>query len=398
MGFISSATSLTLIAKLTPYGREKLITNNNSLIKYFSLGDSDANYNIPIPLTTGEVPSISGNIGPDSSVSNSTAKKTNLKSQLIVNPSGALTKSVDVQSINVTTEEVYNGFTTISGSSLTINYINRADSSDSLANLFYSFGLPLNAIDDNKFTGLTFNSGGYSNTALSGLAQSDIVTIALDDTTYGECLDGKSIKIEFPTSAGTYTIYSTFQNKNQNKSIEDANYTETSSTTTFLGSNIALLFSDDIATPNGNSPSLSWSTGYNTVKPFSVNQKELYNLQTNTNLGQTADTVVGVVYLDKGIIVLTEPSIVNNFDAFSSGTTVSFNSVSTKVYQNITCLANRGEFGGSINTTFTGSDTPRISEVGLYDSSGGLIAFAKTDRQLLKNINEMFALNIKIQL
>lgn len=398
MGFISSATTLTLIAKLTPYGRERLITNNNSLIKTFALGDSDANYNIPLPLVTGEIPSICGNIGSNYSVSNSTPKKTIIKSQLIVNPSGSLRKSVDVQSIKVTSETLNNGSVTVSGSSLTMNTINRTDSSDSLSNLFYSFGLPLSVAEDFKYTGTTFSNGGFSNTTLSGLAQTNILTIAIDENTYGECIDGKTIRVVLPTTAGTFTIYSTFQNKNQAKSVEDANFTETSTVTNFLGPNIALLFSDSIATPNGNSPSLSWSTGYNTTKPFSVNNKSLYNLQTNTNVGQTADTMVGVAYLDKGMLVLTHPSIVNSFDVnLSTGTTVSFDSVSTEVFQNITCLANRGEFGGSTNPTFTSSDSPRISEVGLFDESGGLIAYGKMDRHLVKNINEFFAFNVKIR-
>ena len=160
-----------------------------------------------------------------------------------------------------------------------------------------------------------------------------------------------------------------------------------------------MLFSDNIQTPNGGSGSLSWATGYNTNKPFSVNGKQLYNLQTNSNLGLSADTPVGIAYLDKGIIVVTHPSIVSNYDsATASATSITFNSVSTAVYQNVTCIANRGEFGGSTNPTFTGADSPRISELGLFDTLGGLIAVAKTDRHLVKNVNEFLALNVKISL
>jgi hypothetical protein len=160
-----------------------------------------------------------------------------------------------------------------------------------------------------------------------------------------------------------------------------------------------MLVSDDIMRPNGGSPSLSWATGFGTVKPFSNNNKQFYNLQTNTNLGLTADTVIGVAYLDKGFLVITNPTIVNNFtSSATTASTLTFESVSSAVYQNVTCLANRGEFGSSTNTTFTGSDIPRISEVGLYDDLGNLIALAKTDRQVTKNINEFKAFNIKINL
>jgi len=155
--------------------------------------------------------------------------------------------------------------------------------------------------------------------------------------------------------------------------------------------------------PNGDT-TLSWGDGYNTNKPFSLNRKQLYNLQTNSDLAQSADTIVGIAYLDKGFLVITHPTIVNNIittdlsTGATTGATVTFNSVSTSVSQTITCVAARGEFGTSTNPTFTTSDTPRISEVGLHDASGNLIAMSKTDRHITKNINEFLALSIKIEL
>lgn len=400
MGFITSANTLTLTAKLTPIGRQRLISTNNSLITTFSLGDSDANYNVPLTLSAGRIPSMGGEIGANASISNSTTQVSNIKSPLIVNASGLLRKSVENQSTYISYDILSNGTTTLNGSSLSFNVINRNDyNTDSLVNLFYSFGLPLNSTDDTTYTGITYERGGYSNTALSGIAQTNILVIGINNSSYGESLDGKTIRLDLPTSAGTYTIYSTFENKGVSKSIEDANIRDTSLATQNLGSNVAMLVSDDIMTPNGGSSSLSWATGYNTVKPFSNNGKQFYNLQTNTNLGLTADTVVGIAYLDKGFLVITNPTIVNNFtNSLTSSSVLTFESVSSAVYQNITCLANRGEFGASTNTTFSGSDIPRISEIGLYDDLGNLIALAKTDRQVTKNINEFKAFNIKINL
>jgi hypothetical protein len=400
MGFNSTATTTTLKAKLTPYGRQKLVSSNNSLIATFALGDSDANYNVPLVLTTGYIPTEAGDIGANSSFSNSTSMNASIKNALIVNSSGVLKKPVETQSSVISTEEIALGVVTISGTDITQNVINRADyNTDELVNLYYSFGLPLNSQQDTTYTGITFANGGYSDTALSGIAQSTIVAFGIKNSTYGEVLDGKTIKMELPTSAGTYTIYSTFQNKGTSSRIEDANLTETSSVTSKIGNNIAFLFSDNIMTPNGGSPSLSWATGYNTVKPFSVNNKSLYNLQTNTNIGLSADTIVGIAYLDKGFIVITHPQIVGDYDLVgATGTTITFNSVSTSIYKNVTCIAGRGEFGGSTNPTFTGVDVARISELGLYDNAGILIAMAKTDRHLTKNINEFLALNVKITL
>jgi hypothetical protein len=400
MGFNSTANTTTLTAKLTPLGRQRLVSTNNGLISTFSLGDSDANYYAALPLTTGEVPSAGGDIGPNSTNSNSTAQNAQLKSTLIVNPSGTSRKAVETQSSTISTESVNIGVTTISGSNITQVSINRNDSNtDSYVNLFYSFGLPLTTTDDTKFTGTTFANGGYSDTALSGFAQTRILVFALNNANYGDVLDGKTIRFTLPTSAGTYTMYSTFQSKGSQNTVEDGNIRDTSPTANNFGSNVAMLFSDTIMRPNGGDSTLSWATGYNTVKPFSINNKRLYNLQTNSNLALTADTAVGIAYLDKGILVITNPTIVAAYDsATAAGALVTFNSVSTNVFQNITCIANRGEFGSSTNITFSSSDIARISEIGLFDSFGNLIALGKTDRHITKNVNEIKVFNVKISL
>lgn len=401
MGFNSTATTITLTAKLTPIGRQKLISNNNALISTFSLGDSDANYYSPLPLLTGRVPSEGGELGVDASFNNSTTQNVGIRNFLIVNSSGSLKKSVEPQSITINSDITSNGLTTVSGSNLTHFVVNRANyNSDSNVNLFSSFGLPLNATDDYKFTGTTFANGGYSDTSFSGLAQTTILVFGIDNSTFGETLDGKAVKLVMTTLSTAYTIYSTYQNTGTSTKVQDANIRDVSTITDKLGSNIALLFSDDVVKPNGGSPSLSWGTGFGLTKPFSVNRKQQYNLQTNINTASSADTIVGVAYLDKGIIVLTHPQIIANYNvsAATSGSVFTINSVSTSVYQSVTCIAGRGEFGASTNPTFSSSDSPRISEIGLYDNLGNLIAKAKTDRHITKNINEFLAMNVKISL
>lgn len=406
MGFNTSATTLSLNAKLTPLGRRLLVSTNNTLITGFSLGDSDANYYGNIVLGTGEVPAESGEIGTNASLGNGTNANATLKSVLVVNGNGTLIKPVENQSIQIATESLYNGTVTISGGNLSQNVIKRGDFNlDPLVNLYYSFGLPLNSNDDSIYTGSTFDNGGLSDTALSGLAQTTIFAMGIDNSQYGEVIDGKTIRLVLPTTGGTYTIYSTFQNKGAALQNEDANVRDTSTMTTYLGQNIAFLVSDDILKPNGGDAALSWSTGYNSVKPFSINGKSLYNLQTNSNLSQSADTLVGIAYLDKGFIVITNPTIIANIGpnntlttGSTTGATVTFDSVSTSVSQTITCVAARGEFGGTTNPTFGAEDTPRISEVGLYDVNSNLIAVGKTDRHITKNVNEFLALSIKITL
>ena len=398
MGYINTATTLTLTAKLTPLGRQKMVSTNNALIKTFSLGDSDANYYTNLTLGTGEIPGMGGDIGPNNTISNSTTQSVGMKTMLIVNTSGTLTKPVASQSINILSEILHNGMLTVSGANLTQSVINRNDiTTDSLVNLYYSFGLPLNINDDTKYTGVTYMNGGFSDTALSGLSVSKILVIGIDNANYGECIDGKTVKIEIPTSAGTYTIYSTYQGGVNTLTTLDTLTSDNALQTNKFGNNIAALVSDDIMKPNGGDALLSWATGYNTEKPFSINKKQTYNFQTNSNLGVTADTLVGMVYLDKGFAVITDQTIVNNFSA-TTATTTTFNSISTNVYQSVTCIADRGEFGSTTNPTFDIGDIPRISEVGLFDDGGNLIAVAKTDRHINKNVNEFLALGIKITL
>ena len=394
MGYISSAITTTLTAKLTPLGRTLLLQNDTNLIANFSLGDSDANYNTSSALTTGEVPTNGGSMGTYGSLTNSVAKNVGIKSFVYVNSTGAMKKAVEPQSSLVTTDYVSNGVLTVTA--VTQNIINRNNNTDPLVNLYYSFNLPLNSNDDYRFTGLTSNFGGFANTALSGLDATNILVIGINNSSFGELIDGKSIRINLTTTAATYTIYSTFQNTGIPLSIQDAQYNDIAPNTAFLGGNIAFLVSDDIQTPNGGSSSLSWATGYNTNKPFAQNNKQLYNFVTNSSVGQTADTLVGIAYLDKGFMVITNPTIVNNFNPASTATLITFNSISTNVSQNITCIADRGEFGTSTNVTFTSGDDVRISEVGLYDSSNNLIAIAKIDRHVIKNINDFFALGIKL--
>jgi hypothetical protein len=398
MGYNSTATTLSLTAKLTPIGRQRMVSTNNSLIKTFSLGDSDANYQTSLLLNTGEVPAINGNIGFGNTTSNSTASAVALKSVLILNTSGMITKPVSSQSVNILSETLPNGLTTISGTNLSFNVINSLNyTSDKMVNLFSSFGLPITTSDFNLFTATTTNFGGYSNTSYSGVATNKILVVAINNSTFGECIDGKTVKLELPTSAGTYTLYSTFESNQQALNVLDNTISETNVTTKQFGQNIAMLFSDNILRPNGGVPSLSWATGYGLNRPFSLNGKQTFNAQTNTNIGQTGDTIVGLAYLDKGFIVITHPTIVNNFTtSASTATTLTLDSVSTNVFQIINCIADRGEFASTTNKTFSSGNTPRISEVGLYDDIGNLIAVAKTDRHITKNVNEFLALSIKI--
>lgn len=163
--------------------------------------------------------------------------------------------------------------------------------------------------------------------------------------------------------------------------------------------------------------------------------KRFANLRDVTN-GLLIDIPVGIVYLDKGIVVITDPRIVNNIDttkfyddnngvlptgiaytgtgnAFASTYTPNSNdahmllkSVSTEYIQSYTCLALQDEFYDTDNPTFTlaypqgnpDNENVYITEVGLYNASGEMIAIAKTSKPVAKNKNNVavFRLSIKI--
>lgn len=397
MGFIPNATTTTLTAKLTPIGRQLLRSTNNNLITKFSLGDSDANYYAAVALSSGSIPGSGGDMALGNLLNNSVGNNISIKSFLLLNNTGTTQKAVESESNTITTEIKPLGLSNITG--LTHNIINRlSGTTDPLVNLYYTFGLPLNSSQDALYTATTTNNGGFAQTALSGIAQSKILSIAIPNSQYGELIDGKSIKLSIKSSGQTFDIYSTFQNKGLSTQTEDANYTDSATQTKNIGNNVAFLFTDSIQKP-ANNTNLSWSTGYGTYKPFSQNGKQLYNFTTNTNIGQTADTCVGIAYLDKGFLVITNPTIVDNFSLVDiTATTLSLDSTTTVVQQNITCIAGRGEFGRSTNPTFGVSDTARISELGLYDDSNNLIAIGKLDKHVLKDLNQFMVLNVKIQL
>lgn len=399
MGFQPTATTVTLTAKLTPIGKQLLLTNTNNLISKFALGDSDANYNAKNTLSSGRVPTMGGDVGVNNTISNSVGYDTVIKYPIFRNDLGGNLKSVDPSSVNVSNTTTNNGQKTITTNNITQLIVDRNDyNSDPNVNLFTSFGLPVTELEKRNISGTTFTNGGWADTALSGLASDKIVIISIDNSQFGETLDGKQIKLELPTTTTKYDIYSTFQYKGANNHREDVNYKDTAINTAGLGTSLAFLVCDDILRPNGGNPSKSWGTGFGDNKPFSLGGKEFYNLRTNTNISKTADTVVGVAYLDKGILVLTDPTIVKDFDPLTLRTSITYDSVSTNVVQNITCIAGRGEFGKSSNPTWSIGDSVRITEVGLYDDMNRLVAYGKFDRQIEKNVDGFISFGVKITL
>lgn len=401
MGFQSTATSINLIAKLTAFGRQQLLSNSSDIITHFALGDSDAYYGAAQPLATGEVPALAGNLGLNGNSSNSIAQGYAPKSLLYYNSLGQRKKLVKEGSTNVVNNTVLLGQKTITSATLSQDKVDRRDyETDSLVNLFYTFRLPITDADDTLFTVTPSAKGGYADTAMTNLAQDKVLVFGIDSTEYGEMIDGKTIKLDLTTTTGAtaHTIYSTYENTLTSARVQDANYKDKSFNSAVMGGNMVFLFSDAIQRPNGDATK-SWGTGHFATKPFSKSNKSQFNMKADTATATVQDEIVGVGYLDKGFVVITHPDIVNNYDPTDSGataTTLSFDSISTQVSQTVTCIKDRGEFGASQNVTWSGGDKVRVTEVLLLDNANNVIAIAKSDRALELTASQFMALSVTI--
>jgi hypothetical protein len=144
------------------------------------------------------------------------------------------------------------------------------------------------------------------------------------------------------------------------------------------------------------------------------------------------DQPVGILFQDKGIAVITDQKLVDNFlyiSGKSSGyngigagnaytgdtnfakiyftnTTISnaqFDSITTEFIQNIWCIANAGEFFGSTNSTYAdayGEDETEkpvfITSIGLYNEAKELIGIGKFSEPIKKLPNTYLPFNIKL--
>lgn len=429
MGFINSASTVTITARLTKIGREKLLTNSNTIFSHFVLGDSDANYNTSEKLTTGKIPGNSGDLGSNNTTNDNINEGATVVSKLYVTVPPIYRKSVEPNSATIGTSVTYVGQTTVSGSNLTFIEIDKTNTSSEYTNYFKSLSLPINPSPVNLFTGTTTENGGWSDTSFSGLGASKVLLAVVDNSQYGELIDGKSIKLTLPIATGyttggvvtgitTYDIYSTFPRTTIPTVDLDSSYEDISTYPQSLFANninVSYLVSDNIQKPNNDS-SKSWSTGYDSFKPFSLNGKELINVQTVSSTGIYSDKVIGVAYLDKGIIAITDQTIVDNialnFSGDSNTNTITnglglyyftgstyntiVDSIQFDLVQSINCIAARGEFYNSQNETITVNDDVRISEIAITDVAGNILAIGKTDRQIIKKKNDFVIFDVQI--
>ena len=364
------------------------------------------------------------------------------------------------------------GWTMASGASVTFTMIQR-DSTNGrpFSNLYPSFNLPSTSGQ------CTVYNETFADTGLTALTQDKAIVVSIADNKYGELIDGRTIKFTLPmvatngSSYGVYTLYSSYytgkpySSDNSPQASYFGNPRVIGNTTpdpSIASTNVAFLFSDDIKQPV-DSNITNWSQGWTEATPRGYKGANTDTFKFTTNSTNTPkayalsdDTPVGIAYLDKGFMVITDPTIISNFRV-SAGTedgisplttgvtdTTGFTNMYYTASTSATCqyytfekewvltiniIADSGEFYVTENQTAAdnvspyygagGSDTGMkfktpfgevnkiwdiskvgsafITEVGLYDAQNRLLAIAKPDRPIEKPKNTQVTLTLKMK-
>jgi hypothetical protein len=150
--------------------------------------------------------------------------------------------------------------------------------------------------------------------------------------------------------------------------------------------------------------------------------------------GALLDKPVGIAFLDKGFLLITDPTIVNNFNytgatssgynnitsglTYSGGTSeftriyftdtdaanISFDSVTTEYTQNILCLALNNEFITSNNPTYQLAYQDEnvkplyFTQINLHNKNGKIVGIAKTSEPIKRTLSSVNIFNIKLKL
>ena len=221
------------------------------------------------------------------------------------------------------------GWSEVSGTSLTFTKVQRdANNGRPFSNLYSSFKLPTTSGQCTTYSETFIDNG------MSALSQDNVIVVSIADGKYGELIDGRTIKFDIPTNTGITTAYSSYY---VGKSFSSDNSSQASyfgnprilgnvdGDTALASTNIAFLFADKTKQPV-NEYITNWSDGWvkSTPNGYVGANTDTFKFTTNsTNTpkahAETEDMPIGICYLDKGFMVITEPSIVSNF-VMSAGT------------------------------------------------------------------------------
>jgi len=353
------------------------------------------------------------------------------------------------------------GWTSISGSTLKFTAAQRDPSNGrAFSNLYSSFSLPATS------GSVTDYESTWARNGMSALSQDNIIVVDIPSTEYGTLIDGRTVKLTFAnTTAGTYTLYSSYYEPlpTSSDNSDEAEYFgnpiipgNINGSPGMASSNVAFLFCDDIKPPTLASSITAinnWSDGWqNNVVPNGypgggTDNFRFTDVVSSSNTpkayAQTNDTPVGIMYLDKGFAVITDPILRQYFDfsgASSAATELydgdvsgftqiwytastsalcTYYSFEKQIQIQLDLVAGSDEFYITENQTAASSDAPYygaggkdtgiqfktpfgdiekiwdlsdvtstyITEIGLYDAQNKLLAIAKPDRPIEKKKN-----------
>ena len=439
MGYIDKKYDTTLSAYLTQRGREILLSGDRdgNIARYFILGDSDRNYQVVSHDTIREmmIPDVTGD-KTDSLFS--IAKNIDIRHKVgtykeILNSQGFQRSMVYVPTPRLIGQNVK----WVIASRVDDIY---GDNESMFGNMYKTLNLPCtnDEIEEYKY-------GDLSKTALQFFNQERCLIYEIPKNTYGELIDGKTIKLSIELEGGEIIdIYSSFFENEQisnsgHNFYSDPNLFSENYGSTFkdyeaipgqedlitpivsYNSNVAYMFSDYVKPPRGNSNN-TWSskgTYFNTEKAPSGKVADKWAAKYN---GSDMDTPVGIAYLDKGFIVITHPDIVNNITTdvtvegiegteiegtslymlsqyYNDNSALDFSSFNTEFIQHAVCPCLFDEFYTTENPTYDeNSGRPiAVTEIGLYNSSYELIAIAKPSFPIAKDRYSIINFNINIR-
>ena len=282
------------------------------------------------------------------------------------------------------------GWSEVSGTSLTFTKVQRdPNNGRPFSNLYTSFNLPATSGQVTTYNETFLDSG------MSALTQDNVIVVSIADGKYGELIEGRTIKLVLPNnSGGTYTAYSSyymgkpFSSDNSPQASYFGNpriLGNTAGNTSLASTNVSFLFSDEIKKPVDTGIT-NWSDGWVKATPngYLGANPDTFKFTTNsTNTpkaqAQTNDIPIGICYLDKGFIVITDPTIVSNF-AMSAGTEDGTNTYSGNT-SGFTNLYYTGDTSATAKVTITAfGELNAGDKVNLIASDGTNYNFVQGDQ------------------
>ena len=390
MGFVPGITT-QIEAVLTEFGSQEIMTKGVGLIKYFAVSDESSNYVTTLKLNTDQVFSLVGKLPIDNKIT-TIVGDTSLKLKLFVDNTTNTYKTFENDPM-VMVEQTAGNLYTNDSVSLYPYVINRNDTTNNQLNWLVDLSLPFGA-SDNTLWNAAFSNNGYSNTAISDMNTDDILLFVIDASQQAY-IDGKTIKFTLPYLNTTVDLYGSYINTNQTKQYYDPFLKETSSYLSRFGSNVVLLFCDNVQKPN-NDASKSWATGYNFLNaPFSQGNKSLANYIASP--GRNKDIAVGMAFLDKGVIVIFNSYLYNGYvNRTNNNILLTNRNVVKRTVANFVCDLPMGRFFRSQNPTFGTGNSVRISSIGLYNENKDLIAIGRLSSEIEKNQGQRFTFLVKL--